>query len=76
MDRHAQSTALSRRTFLTMTSAALVGATLGGLAPRGTAAQRHPQRSGVLHFGMRNDTPGLDSHRHNQNHISNRHYRR
>jgi len=71
MDRHTQTTELSRRTFLTTTSAALVGAALGGLASRGTAAQRHPQWNGTLQFGMRNDTPGLDSHRHNQNHISN-----
>ena len=34
MDRHQQTTELSRRTFLTTTSAALVGAALGGgLAP-------------------------------------------
>jgi ABC-type transport system substrate-binding protein len=46
----------------------LVGATLGGLAPHGTAAQRHPQRGGVLQFGSRLDTAGLDSHRHNQLH--------
>ena len=71
MDRHPETPAISRRTFLTTTSAVLAGAALGGLAPHGTAAQRHPQRGGVLHFGMRNDTPGLDAHRHNQNHISN-----
>src|SRR5262249_6914005 len=70
MDRQAQTTALSRRTFLTTTSAALVGATLGGLGSRGTAAQRHPQRSGVLHFGIRNDPGGLDPHRHNQQHTN------
>jgi peptide/nickel transport system substrate-binding protein len=71
MDRQTQITGLSRRTFLATTSAALVGAALGGLAPRGIAAQRHPQWNGTLQFGMRNDTGGLDSHRHNQNHISN-----
>jgi hypothetical protein len=32
MDRQAQTTELSRRTFLTTTSTALIGATLGGLA--------------------------------------------
>src|SRR6266581_8498211 len=71
LDRHTETPDISRRTFLTMTSATLVGATLGGLASRGIAAQLHPQRSGVLQFGMRNDTSGLDPHRHNQNHISN-----
>jgi len=39
MDSHAQTTALSRRTFLTTTSAALVGATLGGLASQSEAAR-------------------------------------
>src|SRR5512134_3692816 len=68
MDRHTETLDLSRRTFLTTTSAVLVGATLGGLVPHGTAAQRHPQRGGVLHFGSRLDTAGLDSHRHNQLH--------
>src|SRR5215471_13247799 len=68
MDRHLQTTALSRRTFLTTTSAVLVGAALGGLAPHGTAAQRHPQRGGVLQYGSRIDVSGLDAHRHNQNH--------
>ena len=69
MDRHAQTPDISRRTFLTTTSAALVGAALGGgLALRGEAAPRHPQRRGVLQFGARLDTSGLDSHRHNQLH--------
>src|SRR5712692_5451776 len=68
MDRHAKTPDLSRRTFLTTTSAALVGAALGGLAPHGTAATRHPKRGGVLQFGARLDTSGLDSHRHNQLH--------
>src|SRR5262249_34340101 len=54
----------------TTTSTALIGAALGGLASHGTAAQRHPQRSGVLHFGMRNDPGGLDPHRHNQHHTT------
>src|SRR5215831_963445 len=66
MDSHTQTTALSRRTFLTTTSAALVGAALGGLAPESEAAKRHPQRGGVLQFGTFTDTAGLDSHRHNQ----------
>src|SRR5438874_2157515 len=70
MDRQAQTTELGRRTFLTTTSAALVGAALGGLAPRSEAVQRHPQRGGVLQFGARVDTAGLDSHRHNQLHTS------
>jgi peptide/nickel transport system substrate-binding protein len=68
MDRPPQTTVLSRRTFLTTTSAALVGVALGGLAPQSAAAQRQPQRGGVLQFGSRLDTAGLDSHRHNQLH--------
>src|SRR5215470_7642520 len=71
MDSHAQTTALSRRTFLTTTSAALVGAALGRLAPQSEAAQWHPKWGGVLQFGTFNDTSGLDSHRHNQLHTSN-----
>ena len=47
MDRHSQTTALSRRTFLTTTSAVLVGATLGRLAPQSEAAKRHPKWSGT-----------------------------
>src|SRR5439155_1078102 len=68
MDRHTETPTISRRTFLTATSAVLVGAALGGLAPYGTAAQRHPQRGGVLQYGSRTDIAGLDAHRHNQNH--------
>src|SRR5499425_1221107 len=68
MDRHTETPAISRRTFLTATSAVLVGATLGGLTSHGTAAQRHPQRGGVLQYGSRTDVSGLDAHRHNQNH--------
>jgi len=72
MHRHAQTPVISRRTFLATTSAALVGAALGGgLTPQSEAAQRHPQRGGVLEFGTRNDPGGLDSHRQNQNHASN-----
>ena len=71
MDRPAATPHISRRTLLTTTSAALIGAALGGLASHSEAARRHPQRGGVLHFGMRNDPAGLDSHRHNQNHINN-----
>ena len=70
MDRHAQTTALKRRTFLATASAALAGVALGGLAPHSEAAQRHPKRSGVLQFGTRLDASGLDSHRHNQYHTS------
>ena len=66
MDRHTQTPDISRRTFLTTTSAALVGATLGGLVPQSEAAKRHPQRGGTLQFGSFTDTAGLDSHRHNQ----------
>jgi ABC-type transport system substrate-binding protein len=68
MDRHLQTTALSRRTFLTTTSAALVGAALGGLASQSAAAQRHPKRGGTLTYGSSLDIAGLDAHRHNQNH--------
>src|SRR6266446_5031914 len=70
MDRQRQTTALSRRTFLTTTSAALVGAALGRVAPESEAAQRHPKRGGALQFGPLLDTSGLDSHRHNQLHTS------
>jgi len=70
MDRQPQTTGLSRRTFLTTTSAALVGAVLGGLAPQSLAAQWHAKRGGVLQFGTRLDTAGLDSHRHTQYHVS------
>jgi len=69
MHRHAQTPDISRRTFLTTTSAVLVGAALGvGLAPQSEAAQRHPKRGGVLQLGTRLDTAGLDSHRNNQLH--------
>ena len=70
MDRHTEISDISRRTFLTTTSAALVGAALGGLAPQSEAAQRHQQRGGVLQFGTRLDAAGLDSHRNNQYHTS------
>src|SRR5712691_2278064 len=71
MDRPVQITALSRRTFLTTTSAALMGAALGGgLVPWVEAAKRHPQRGGVLLFGTRLDVAGLDSHRNTQYHVS------
>src|SRR5262245_62701329 len=68
MDRHTETSDISRRMFLTTTSTMLVGATLGGFAPHGTAAQRQPQRGGVLQYGSRTDIAGLDAHRHNQNH--------
>src|SRR5215471_3334983 len=70
LDRHTETPAISRRTFLATTSVALVGAALGGLVPQSEAAQRHPKRGGVLQFGTFNDTAGLDSHRHNQLHTS------
>src|SRR5215475_12410864 len=66
MDRHTETPDISRRTFLTTTSAALVGTALGGLASQGVEAKRHPRRGGVLQFGSFTDTAGLDSHRHNQ----------
>src|SRR5262245_18094722 len=70
LDRHTETLAISRRTFLTMTSAALVGATLAGLASRGIAAQRHPQRGGTLLYRAGAATSGLDAHRHNQLHVA------
>ena len=68
MIRHTQAPDLSRRTFLTTVSTILAGAALGGIAPRSAGATQHPQRSGILHFGTRLDTAGLDSHRNNQLH--------
>lgn len=68
MDRRTATPDISRRTFLTTTSAALVGTTLGGLTPHGTAAPRHPQRGGTLQYGSSIEIAGLDAHRHNQNH--------
>src|SRR3989442_13579126 len=47
MDRNAKTTGLSRRTFLTTMSAAVVGAALGSLVPQSEGAQRHPKRGGV-----------------------------
>ncbi len=70
MERYRQATQLSRRTFLTASSAALLGATMGGLVPQSEAAKRYPQRGGVLQFGTRLDAAGLDSHRNNQYHTS------
>src|SRR5215470_16227538 len=68
MIRHTQVPGLSRRTFLTTVSTVLAGVALGGLTPQRAAAKRHPQRHGVLQFGTRLDTAGLDSHRNNQLH--------
>ena len=70
MGRHTETSDISRRMFLTTASAMLAGTTLGGLVPRSEAAQRAPQRHGVLKFGTRTDAAGLDSHRHNQLHTS------
>src|SRR6266508_1101408 len=70
MERYRQATQLSRRTFLTASSAALLGATMGGLVSQSEAAKRYPQRGGVLQFGTRLDAAGLDSHRNNQYHTS------
>ena len=70
MERDVKTTELSRRTFLTTSSAAVVGAALGGLVPQSEAAMRHPNRGGTLKFATRLDATGLDSHRHNQYHTS------
>src|SRR2546427_9455141 len=43
MDRHTQTAALSRRTFLTTASAALAGATLGGPVPPNEAGPEKTQ---------------------------------
>ncbi|HEY7496367.1 MAG TPA: ABC transporter substrate-binding protein [Candidatus Tectomicrobia bacterium] len=69
MDRSSQPTTLSRRTFLATTSAALVVAPWP-LVPQSEAVQRHPKRRGVLQYGSRLDTAGLDSHRYNQQHTA------
>lgn len=69
MDMHTRPNDLSRRTFLTYSSAALVGTALAGVS-RSLGAAPHPRRGGVLQFGSRLDTGGLDSHRHNQQHNS------
>ncbi len=66
MDRHTATHDISRRTFLSTTSAALIGAALGGVARQSAAAGKHPQRGGVLHFATSVDVPGLDSHRYGQ----------
>ena len=70
MDRYRPTAGLSRRTFLTTTSAALLGTAMGGLVPQSVAAQQHPKGRGVLQFGTRLDAPGLDSNRHQQYHVS------
>src|SRR5687768_1826791 len=70
MDRHAQHAEISRRTFLATASTVLGGVALSGLVTPSAAARRHPQRGGVLQFGTRLDIAGLDSHRHNQYHVS------
>ena len=70
MDRYRPTAGLSRRTFLTTTSAALLGTAMGGPVPQSVAAQQHPKGRGVLQFGTRLDAPGLDSNRHQQYHVS------
>ena len=66
-----QTSELSRRTFLTTTSAALLGTAMGRLGyPRLVWRQQHPKGRGVLQFGTRLDAPGLDSNRHQQYHVS------
>jgi peptide/nickel transport system substrate-binding protein len=54
---------LSRRAFLSTTSAALAGATALGLAGEADAGKRHPKRGGTLRFATRGDTSSLDFHR-------------
>ncbi|MEE8302973.1 MAG: ABC transporter substrate-binding protein, partial [Candidatus Tectomicrobia bacterium] len=61
---------VSRRTFLTTSSAAVVGAAFAGLAAPSEAAMRRSGRGGTLKFGTRFDAAGLDSHRSNQYHTS------
>ena len=61
---------LSRRAFLSGTGGALAGMAALGLANPAAAAKKHPQRGGVLRYGQRSDTAGLDAHRHNQFHAS------
>ena len=70
MSEHTESTGLSRRSFLARGSAAMAGATLGGLASRSEAAQRDASKGGVLKFATRLDSTGLDSHRNTQYHTS------
>jgi peptide/nickel transport system substrate-binding protein len=60
----------SRRQFLITTGGALAGMAALGFAELATAAERHPQRRGTLHFGSSGDAAGLDAHTHNQNHVS------
>jgi peptide/nickel transport system substrate-binding protein len=70
MDHNNATVALSRRTFLATTSAALLGAAMGDLVSQSEAAKPHPKRGGVLQFGTRLDADGLDSNRHQQYHVS------
>ncbi|HSF31095.1 MAG TPA: ABC transporter substrate-binding protein, partial [Candidatus Tectomicrobia bacterium] len=59
---------LSRRDFLVATSGALAGMAAFGLVDPAAAGKRHPQRGGTLLYGSSLDVPGVDAHRHNQNH--------
>jgi len=59
---------VSRRTFLATTGGALAGMAAFGLVKPATAARRHPQRGGILHYGSSVDIAGLDAHRHVQVH--------
>ena len=61
---------MSRRDFLSTTAGALAGVAAFGLAGQAAAAKRHPTRGGVLLYGSRGDTSGLDAHMHNQLHNS------
>lgn len=54
---------LSRRAFLATTGATLAGATALGLPGQADAANRQPQRGGILRFATRGDTSSLDFHR-------------
>jgi peptide/nickel transport system substrate-binding protein len=62
---------LSRREFLITTGGALVGMSALSLVSPAVAGKRHPQHGGTLEYSSRSDVPGLDSHRHNQNHVIN-----
>ncbi len=70
MTKSNESSGLSRRTFLATSSAAIAGAAVGSFASQSEAAKRDPSKGGVLRFGSRLDTQGLDSHRNNQYHTS------
>ena len=55
MDRNSKTTELSRRAFLATTSAALVGATWGGLVPQAEAASGIRNGAASCNYGSRTD---------------------